>query len=77
MDKWIADNIDQEIEDGRAIRNNYNQSRRLSRMQTFNMNKHVASSREDHLSFEDPMNNSPDESDSDSGDDDDDDGKIN
>ncbi|CAF3033163.1 unnamed protein product [Rotaria socialis] len=52
MDKWIADNIDQEIEDGRAIRNNYNQSRRLSRMQTFNMNKHVASSREDHLSFE-------------------------
>ncbi|CAM4836261.1 unnamed protein product [Rotaria magnacalcarata] len=61
MDKWIADNIDQEVEDGRAIRNNYNQSRRLSRIQTFSMNKHVASSREDHLSFEDLFTHMDDE----------------
>ncbi|CAF4563136.1 unnamed protein product, partial [Rotaria magnacalcarata] len=61
MDKWIADNIDQEVEDGRAIRNNYNQSRRLSRIQTFSMNKHVASSREDHLSFEDLCTHMDDE----------------
>lgn len=53
IDSWIADDIDREIEQGHARRDNYNLSRRLSRQKNFNMNEHTTLPRRNQHKFND------------------------